>query len=180
MKTLVTSNVFTNPESMNQAPYLSIYTWLNALFIVKKLVFRNQFFLFPYKDILEVVKVCLDIRPTADKKNASSNRVQTISGFADSIINTFMFLLYGTVSVWRFSARQFSTPTHVQVWECAEILLIFAHFCMRLHTNSRTLTWVGTKMCSLSHSLLARYPNGKYFAIANGAFNLQPLFFRKM
>ena len=39
----------------------------NALFIFKKLVFRNQFFLFPYKDILGVVKVCLDIRPTADK-----------------------------------------------------------------------------------------------------------------
>ena len=126
MKTLVTSNVFTNPESMNQAPYLSIYTWLNALFIVKKLVFRNQFFLFPDKDILSSQSLS---RHSAygRQKNASSNRVQTISGFADSIINTFMFLLYSTVSVWRFSGTHFSTPTHVQVWECAEILLIFAH-----------------------------------------------------
>ena len=179
MKTLVTSNVLTNPESMNQAPYLSIYTWLNALFMVKKLVFRNKFFLFPNKDILSSQSLS---RHSAygRQKNASSNRVQTISGFADSIIHTFMFLLYSTVSVRRFSATHFSTPTHVQVWERAEILLIFAHFCMRLHTNSRTLTWVGTKMCSLTHSLLARYPNGKYFAIANGAFNLQPLFFRKV
>ena len=165
MKTLVTSNVFTNPESMNQAPYLSIYTWLNALFMVKKLVFRNQFFLFPDKDILSSqsfiynVKVCLDIRPTADKKMHRQIEFKRFQGLLTQLSILLCFYSTALLSVWRFSATQFSTPTHVQVWECAEILLIFAHFCMRLHTNSRTLTWVGTKMCSRTHSLRIQMAN---------------------
>ena len=83
-------------------------------------------FSFSQIKIYSVVKVCLDIRPTADKKNASSNRVQTISGFADSIINSFMCLLYSTVSEKIFGNTFFHTH------KCAaEIVLIISS----LHTQ---------------------------------------------
>ena len=157
---------------------LSIYTWLNALFIVKKLVFRNQFFLFPDKDILSSQSLS---RHSAygRQKNASSNRVQTISGFADSIIHTFMFLLYST-ALWAWEDfRQHIFP-HPHMCRCENvqksywflhISRLHTHFCLWLHTNSRTLTWVGKKMCSRTHSLLGRYPNGKYHNGWNLYFN---------
>ena len=82
--------------------YLTVEFFLsdyNALFIAKKLVFRNQFFLFPYKDILGVVKVCLDIRPTADKMHRQIEFKQ-FQGLL-----TQLSIVFGNISF---------TPAHVQ------------------------------------------------------------------
>ena len=111
------------------------------------------------------------------RQNASSNRVQAISGFAASIINIFYVFTLQHCEYVSEDFRQQLFP-HPHSCRCENVRISFTdfctssvlhtHFCSRLHKNSRTLTWVQTKMCSRTHSLLDRYPNVKYFAIANG------------
>ena len=176
MKTLVTSNVFTNPESMNQAPYLSIYTWLNALFIVKKLVFRNQFFLFPDKDILSSQSLS---RHSAYGRQKMHRQIE-FKRFQGLLTQLSILLCFYSTALWVCEDFREHIFPHPHMCRCENvqksywflhISRLHTHFCLWLHTKSRTLTWLGTKMCSRTHSLLNRHPNGKYHNGWNLYFN---------
>ena len=117
--------------------------------MVKKLVFRNQFFLFPEKDILSSqsfiynVKVCLDIRPTADKK---MHRQIEFKRFQGLLTQLSILLCFYSTALWVCEDfRQHNFP-HPHMCRCENVqksywfLHISACDCTQIPAPS--LEWV--------------------------------------
>ena len=116
-------------------------------------MFRNQFFLFPYKDILGVVKVCLDIRPTADKMHRQIEFIQFRG------LLTQLSILFGNTFFHTCTCRGAGVFSHQQF--AHKFLLGIAQKFPHPHVERVYKCAHALKVCSTG------IQTGKYFSIAN-------------